>query len=114
MLTRIKQLLGRNRRSDPAITIDSDGFGYETSKGEMCRIPWNDIQEIRAYKLDLLTVDEVRFAFQMDGWWADVSEEQPGFDRLVKQLEQRFPSVAGWQERVIKPAFAPNETILYE
>ena len=77
-------------------------------------VSWSDIVEIRAYKLDLLTTDEVRFAFSLrDGTVNEVSEEQPGFDEFMAALKSRFPAVEGWEERVVKPAFGASETILY-
>ena len=75
---------------------------------------WDDIIEIRAYKLDFLTTDEVRFSLSLrDGTVFEMSEEQPGFAAFIEALKARFPTVQGWESRVIKPAFATNMTVLY-
>jgi len=122
MLERIKQWfrLGLHRwshrhdRTDPDISMDSECFWYRTSEGVLRRFYWSEILEIRAFKRDLFTVDQVRFTFLMNGQWADVWEEQPGFTELVTQLETRFPSVVGWESKIMHPAFARNETVLYK
>ena len=96
----------------PSISVSDTGFSVEDA-----HIYWAEIREIVAFKVDLLTVDDVRFAFRFqsgaDDAWFEVSEEQPGFADLVAELESRFPSVRGWRARVIKPAFAANRIQLY-
>ena len=70
--------------------------------------------EVSAYKLDLMTIDEVRFDFTLlDGTVVTVSEEQSAFRAVVDSAQTEFPGVAGWRNRIIKPAFARNETVLY-
>ncbi len=113
MFARLKEWLKRRERRDPPIHMDAEGLWYTTRKGATLRFVWQGIREIRAYKLDLLTYDEVRFAFDMDGWWGQVSEDQPGFEELLKEIQVRFPSVAGWREKVILPPFERNEVVLY-
>ena len=94
---------------DPPILVSSTGFAIS---GHF--VPWLDIQEISAYKIDLLTTDEVRFSLSISsGLDVTVSEEQAGFGGLTKHLAAVFPSIAGWQNKVINPAFARNQTVLY-
>jgi hypothetical protein len=100
-------------RLDSPIAFDSDGFWYTTATGAFRHFPWIEIIEIRAHNGNLVTSFEVRFLFQMSGWSAEVGEEQPGFREFTKQLEIRFPSVVGWEERVKKPAFARNNVVLF-
>lgn len=104
----------RSMPKDPPVSVDQSGFSFTPQDGHECRVRWSDIHEIRAFKLDLLTWDEVRFTFRVaPDLWIDISEEQAGFDDLVTELESRFPTVRGWQAAVIKPDFTRNETVLY-
>ena len=95
------------------LRVTPSGFVSEASP-EPHTYAWNDIIEIRAFKVDLFAVDEVRFALSFrDGTAVEVSEEQPGFSAFIDALKAQFPGVAGWEHRVIQPAFATNSTVLY-
>ena len=99
---------------DPPTTTNDEGFSFTSDSGEECRVRWEDVLEIRAFKFDLFTMDEVRFSFKVEsGLWVDVSEDQPGFRTMVESLQSRYPSVVGWEARVIKPAFVRKETVLF-
>ena len=99
----------REASSNPPILLSPKGF---STSGRF--VSWQDIQEIAAYKIDLLTVDEVRFSFAVSSGQAlVVSEEQRGFSELVSSLALEFPSVADWESKVINPAFAGNHIVLY-
>lgn len=110
LLRTIKSLLKLEATEPlPPISLNAEGF---TTSGQFA--PWSEIQEISAFKLDRLTTDEVRFTFTLNsGVTILASEEQPGFPELVVALERHFPSVAGWQSRVIPPAFKANSSVLY-
>jgi len=75
---------------------------------------WDEIAKISAYKLDLLTTDEIRLVFvSHNGSSMEISEENEGFPELFEMLEGRIPGfVDGWGS-VMKPAFARNETVLF-
>jgi hypothetical protein len=104
-----KVFRARASPADPPISVSVDGFAVSGRS-----ISWHDIQEISAYKIDLFTVDEVRFSLSVSsGPDVVVSEEQHGFSELVTSLALQFPSVAGWERKVIHPAFARNQTMLY-
>jgi hypothetical protein len=110
LLSKIRQHLDRRAiASSPPISVSANGFSVESSF-----VTWADIQGIRAYKRDLITTDEVCFVFALkSGLELTVTEEQPGFKELVVSLSQEFPSTVGWRSHVIKPAFAPNHTVLF-
>lgn len=89
--------------------LTPEGF---TTSGQF--VSWSEIQEISAYKLDLLVTDEVRFIFSLDSCDKfEISEEQEGFSSLVAALTEQFPSIIGWQSKVILPAFKDNNSVLY-
>ena len=109
ILGRLKDAMKARRQDEPAILVQSDGF----SIGDQ-RINWSDVNQIRAFKLDLVTTDEIRIVFGLrSGSLVGVSEEQLGFDVLDAAMQTRFPSTRGWFAQVSQPAFARNETVLY-
>ena len=94
---------------NPPILVSPTGF---TISGHF--VSWLDIREISAYKIDLVTTDEVRFSLSISsGQDVMVSEEQAGFNELTSSLVAAFPSIAGWQSQITNPAFARNYTVLY-
>jgi len=91
------------------ISLSADGFNIKGTN-----IQWNEVTEITAYKIDLITTDSVRIRLNLSSQTLVVlDEDQPGFEAFVSKLEELFPSVKGWQSKVIQPAFARNETQLY-
>lgn len=94
----------------PQIRTAKEGF----SVGEIS-IEWTSIRSIKAYKRDLITSDLVclQIEFGSEPHYLDISEEWCGFTNLSESLVQRFAFPADWQEVVIQPPFASNETILF-
>ena len=109
ILRKIRDALAPRRRSDPPIELHDSGFSVDGRD-----VAWGRVIEIRAYKLDLYTYDEIRFSFLLDsGCSMEISEEQPGFTAFVAAMTARFPSTSDWHSRVSQPAFARNETVLF-
>jgi hypothetical protein len=114
VLKALKRLLTPLPKKGPPVMPGALGFAVATSWRDEVPVRWRDVREIRAFKLDHRTWDEVRFAFRLsDGEWIEVSEDQEGFQAFVAELELRYPSVRGWRDSVIEPRFARNETVLY-
>jgi hypothetical protein len=95
------------------VFVTRSGFVCDSAT-ETYSYEWSDIVEIRAFKLDLFSYDEVRFAISLrNGTFVELSEERPGFYAFLEALKLRFPTVEGWEQQVMHPAFAANETVLY-
>ena len=77
------------KKTDPAIVMTDDGFYFE---GSSAQVRWSAIRRISTYKIDLLTTDEIRLAFEHDDSELifEVSEEQPGFGEFKRYVERRF------------------------
>jgi hypothetical protein len=74
----------------------------------------NKIQYISAYKIDLGFEDEVRFDIvYKDGESFTISEENLEFTEIIKSLEQIPDFDVHWRDKVIKPAFAENLTVVF-
>ena len=108
------KLAQRANPPEPPIILTELGFLAGASAGSATEVHWQNVKEVRAFKLDLLTTDEVRFVFSLaDGTAVEVSEEQPGFESMLAEAMHRMPSIRDWQSAIIKPPFARNETILF-
>lgn len=105
-----------SRPAEPAEpVVDFDDAGFNCAGESPWRASWSDVKLITAYKIDRLTVDEIRVDFALrDGITRVITEECPGFDELMRELARRFPTVSGWRDRVVQPAFAPSVSVLYE
>lgn len=105
----LRGLAGRHESAAPDIKQTPNGFsvaGHDFSVG--------DITKVVGYKRDLITVDEVRLDLTFrSGAQISVSEDQPGFAALVGSLCSAFPSISGWEQKIVGPAFAANCTVLY-
>jgi hypothetical protein len=75
---------------------------------------WENVREIRVYKRDLVTTDEIRLAFLVDDTWYDVGEDAKGFSDLMDRIRHVFPSIPeDWYARVTEPPFSTNQAVLY-
>ena len=99
----------------PPIVTAADEFWFEGAS--WAPVKWNTIRRVCAYKIDLLTTDEIRLVVDYDDakpMHIEVSEEQPGFEQFRSFVEQYFAFREGWWETVMKPAFSKNETLLFQ
>ena len=75
---------------------------------------WSDVRAIHAYKVDLVTIDQIRFVFSLEAESVVVSEDMAGFDSLIKVLPRQFPGfVETWFATVAFPSFQQNWTTLW-
>ena len=84
--------------------------GFESGKSV---VSWSAVTKIAAFKKDLVTFDDIWFVFSAGQDKVLVCEEQPGFAELLAEVKARFPSVEGWEQQVVQPAFAESYTVLY-
>lgn len=108
----MRQLFSSRRpASRPKISV------FETHiEADGVSIPWADIRVVTAYKIDLLTVDEIRMVvkFGTSDQVLELSEEQEGFEEFVRAAEVRLSFPSDWWERLAKPAFERAETTLFQ
>lgn len=76
---------------------------------------WDEIDAVRAYKIDLVTTDEIRIlvGFVSSERLLELSEEQEGFEAFIRIAEPKLSFPEGWWERLVKPAFDKCETTLF-
>lgn len=107
---------------DARLDSDSSGFTLSPPKGESIHVRWDEVREIRTYKIDLLSYDEICLCFEVAGTgtteggtlWIEVTESDQGFRLLTDHMERRFPAIpSDWYSEVMFPAFATCEAVLY-
>jgi hypothetical protein len=92
----------------------ADGFIFSLKDGPE-KIKWTDIERLAAYKLDLITVDEIRMDITWNNRQFTISEETPGWFQFVLKTKAVFPAIPQeWDISIIHPAFERNYTVLYE
>ena len=98
------------------ISITEDGFSVWKGPEQLADVKWDDISEIRAYKVDRWATDRICWGFLRSGRddLIEVHEEMFGFEKLQKVAEARYGvSLADWWSEVAFPAFATNMTVIW-
>lgn len=108
----------RQPRILPAVEVLDNGFRMVHGETVLTTIHWSDVKKIVAYKNDLWTFDEICVGFvtepNADEWW-EICEDWPGFNEVCGRMRSYFPSIPeDWYQKVMHPAFARNETVLWE
>lgn len=95
------------------LAIVDDGF--TVSGNPSCRIRWEEITKISAYKVDLGTCDQICVGVHTfkSANCVELQEEWDGYKPLVAEIERRFNIADGWWRKVAFPAFQENYTVLY-
>lgn len=104
------------QRACGCITLTDVGVVVRDAAGTETAVRWDQVRGIAAYKRDLFTVDEMWLAFRLHGTdeWVHVSEEDEGFDALLKEIERRCPDRnLDWWYQTAVPAFAHCWTIVW-
>lgn len=91
------------------------GFTMQRPGGPIAHtILWEEVQEIRTYKVDLFAYDEICLAFQTPAGWHEIEESDAGFMEVAKRMEAAFLELPrNWYSAVAVPAFEPCEAVLY-
>jgi hypothetical protein len=122
MFTKIKSLLHRGKQSSDTIhrlRVDVEGISLDGIDPPRDRVAFGKIKQIIAYKRDMGTSDLVCFlvTFELGDqsvWNVTLHEDMPGFLEVDGALAQLPGYDTNWRERVVKPAFRTNETVIFE
>jgi hypothetical protein len=96
-----------------AFTFSEEGFTYQTTD-ELFIIRWVDITRIVSFKRDLFTYDLICLQLSWLGGHLLFDEEMAGWYQFVHHLNSALPILEKWEEKVMFPAFATNETVIYQ
>lgn len=96
------------------ITYHADGFMIKL--GELpTHVGWKDITAISAYKVDLMTTDEVCICVKIGEDCFVLTESTPGYHYWITQMEEMLEDVnMNWYEQVIAEPFETRHTIIYK
>jgi hypothetical protein len=119
MPRKLVQFLTRLRRKAFPVRIDITARGFDVYEGDrqVASVAWDDVDEIVAFKRDMLTWDLVCLEFVLRGRdrACEVNDDAAEFWNLVKHVKEVFPeSVQDWERLVVKPAFATNLTVIFK
>lgn len=91
-------------------------FGFELYVDEkLIEIKWGEINKITAYKIDLITIDEIcLFVEAKNGKQFEINESLKGWNLFNEKLIEKFPSInKKWGKEIAIPPFERKETVLY-
>jgi hypothetical protein len=90
--------------------------GFELPINESLNsINWNEINKLTAYKIDLLTTDEIcLFVEAENGKNFEINESTKGWFQFIQKIKEQFPNISKtWEIEIANPAFERKETELY-
>jgi hypothetical protein len=96
---------------------DTNGIRIRGSKGSSFELLWNEIEEVHAFKRDMLTTDLICLAFKKSGKeeYYEIREEMAGYHDLLEMISKELPGFnSGWFREVAFPAFATNHRIIWK
>ncbi|HEX8673541.1 MAG TPA: hypothetical protein VF710_16715 [Longimicrobium sp.] len=102
--------------ADEQLRVDDAGVELRDERGPstIWRIGWNEIEEIGAFKRDMLTVDDLCLGFRGSSGWLVCDEETAGWGEVSDALAVRFGvRFEDWSPLVATPAFAENWVVLW-
>ncbi len=95
-------------------SYNSLGFTIKSNPKNIA-VEWSAIECILAYKLDRLTVDDCCLdIYTLAGKITHIEEDIPGFWKFVDELLKRYSSDPDLYEKLVKPPFAFNLTLVYD
>lgn len=101
--------------SDAGIfTYTANGFTI-AYKDEEYDVPWHEVEELVAYKLDLMAYDEICLDILHNGSKHTITEDTPGWHLFVEKTKSVYPGIdMYWDSKIVYPSFATNLTVLYQ
>ena len=105
----------RQRSRSVKVVVDDEGVSVVDGNGTILQqFRWADVIEIRTFKLDLGTVDDIRLSFETADLCNDFSEDIEGFRQLSDRMLAVFPTIPrDWYGAVMQPPFATNDRVLF-
>jgi hypothetical protein len=106
--------LEARRKDVGAFLYEEDGFFY-TFMTATRKFRWDAIEKIAAYKMDLLTGDQLCLEITTDENVTTFTEETSGWTVFLEKLRERFPRVPEDLGAVVEqPPFDTNLRVLWE
>jgi hypothetical protein len=111
---RIKPVAVSNTGDAGIFTYTANGFTI-AHKDEEYDVPWHEVEELVAYKLDLMAYDEICLDILHNGSKHTITEDTPGWHLFVEKTKSVYPGIdMYWDSKIVYPSFATNLTVLYQ
>ena len=122
----VEKLLKSKIQHDPRALEDpkygtvaggGDCLRITSDKGDASELRWSEVEEVHAYKRDLLTTDLICLAFKKSGTeeYYEIHEEMAGYHDLLDLLQSRLPGFTmDWIFDVAIPAFETKHQIIWK
>jgi len=93
-----------------------NNFGFDiTLDNELYSIKWTDIERLQAYKVDLMTTDEICMDVTFNNRWIMITEETLGWYQFIEKIKSALPEINNtWEASVLKSPFEYDLTTIYE
>lgn len=77
-------------------------------------ISWEEVETIYSYKVDLITIDEIILEISTKDKIYKFPESEENWFEFAKFITEKFELESfDWYEKVMKPAFKENRTLLF-
>lgn len=107
----LKKLI--KRKPIEKISLTEIGFCLQIDK-KTDKVEWEKISKITAYKIDLFTIDQIRFDIQHANQTVTATEYFQGWEDFLEKLYENLPEIdREWFQKVAHPTFETNETEIY-
>jgi hypothetical protein len=96
---------------------DAQGLKFRESKGDFSQLQWIDVEEVRAFKRDLVTTDLICLEFKKLGKeeYYEINEEMAGYHDLLELIPEHLTKFnLEWFSSIARPAFASNHQVIWK
>jgi len=95
------------------IEIKKEGFEIQIKKRKV-KLNWREVEKIKAYKVDLITIDAICIDFETVNSVITINEDCIEWNKLIDEMQLFFKNInKDWIEDIILPPFERNEISLY-
>jgi hypothetical protein len=107
-----------SRPQMPDLIVDADGFTIIRQKAKTLNCAkWSAVERINAFKRDYGMYDEICLGISIGDppETIEISEAFGGYEQFTQALNEHFaPMDKDWWRKVAFPAFATNQTVIYD
>jgi hypothetical protein len=97
-----------------SIIVNDNGFSIQLTDKTKA-VNWTEIQQIEAYKVNLITTDEICIEVELQESILTITEETNGWNEFIEKILIVFPEIdKNWWSKVAHPPFQTNHLILYK
>ena len=102
------------QKEDPG-TFQYNDEGFTYTRGDFIKtLKWSEITALNVFKIDLVTLDEIRMEIVFGDTCIEISEETPGWYQFISKTKEIFPIIPkSWDFEITQPPFERNYKTIY-